>query len=72
MKDDLYIKYLFAEFFKNFNQSFNLDKKSVNLKARYTWSDPEFKSLMTNIFEKLEPIKLCKNQMLFEELDEIN
>ena len=71
--DELLNTYLFNGFLKVFDRFFQIPHiRAERLHARYTIYDVSYKSFLRDILKLLEPIKANKNQILFEELDEID
>jgi hypothetical protein len=65
-------KYLFWGFLDAYRSSFDFPKLSKFEHSRYTWGDQNYRSLMFDVLQKLEPIKYDKQEILFDELDEFH
>lgn len=74
VQDDLLCKFLFQEFLQAYNSSFDFPKECGKFEkhARFTWGDQNYRSLMFEVLQNLEPIKYEKHTILFDELDEFH
>lgn len=83
VQNKLYQSFLFRKFLSVFRDTFKIPKENENSDAgllvtrggttpHYTWQDQIYRDFMMQILQKLEPRLMAKNQMIFEELDDIN
>ena len=78
VQNKLYQSFLFRKFLDVFRDTFKIPKLSEETIISgktipyYTWQDQIYRDFMMQILQKLEPRYMSKNQMIFEELDDIN
>lgn len=78
VQNKLYQSFLFRNFLNVFRDTFKIPKDEAKNSVRsgmlphYTWQDQIYRDFMMQILQKLEPRLMAKNQMIFEELDDIN
>ena len=78
VQNKLYQSFLFRKFLSVFRDTFKIPKENegeISLSGAtpyYNWSDQIYRDFMMQILQKLEPRLMGKNQMIFEELDDIN
>lgn len=69
----IFHEFLFIDFFAAFKQIFTFQKRmSLQSYAYFTWKDDEYSSYMSDLVQKLCPLKIAKGEKIYQELDDVN
>ena len=70
VQDELFTSYLYVHFLKRFNHCIYKSMGEHKL-SRWVWTNVPYRNFIFNMLNRLEPYMYRKNEIIFEELDEI-
>lgn len=69
----MYKEFLFKDFLDTYKRTFCFrDYECPDQPAFYTWDNPHYRNFMFDLLKCLEPRILARNEVVFNELDEVN
>ena len=69
----MYKDFLFKDFLENYKRTFSFrDYENFDQPAFFTWENPTYRNFMFELLQVLEPRIQLKNEIIFNELDEVN
>ena len=72
VQDNLISSYLYVAFLKELKQTFQIPKQHDLKCSRYVWGNTSYRNFMFILLKRLEPNRYVKNEIIYEELDEIS
>lgn len=69
----MYKEFLFKDFLETYKRTFCFrDYECPDQPAFYTWENPQYRNFMFDLLKCLEPRSGARNEVVFNELDEVN